>query len=494
MIVPRSLILITIDCLRADHVGFLGYGWPTTPFLDSLAAESFVFSNAIAAGTPTYYSFPAIMASRPPLALGREVIGVAPGETTLASTLKEAGYATAAFLAGNPYLSPRFGHDTGFDTFRDFLDSALPEPSASTDVATRRRWNGRIANACHKVKSVGALYDELYFQYCQKVASPPALSLDEMRRFPSARVIVEHACEWLSGIAGKPFFLWLHLMDPHSPYYPPRQALDLMGDHDVTDSRARYLNSLWNRGDIDVGRLKRHREEIIRLHDAGIRWADEQVGTLVNAIRCSGIWDECVLAFTADHGEEFLEHGGRFHAPSKITEELVRVPLLIRVPGRIAPRTHKAINKSVFSLMHLAPTLLDTVGIAIPSRFVGRSQCPLDQHRECAAVIECVSGCTNPFHASDRLGPRIVGMREQRYKWVMDFGSGCEQLFDLEKDPGEIDPLPADAEKTVRRRLLEEARRHLTSSSRSRDSEQSLRAQLRDLHFECSGSPAAVPV
>ena len=85
-------------------------------------------------------------------------------------------------------------------------------------------------------------------------------------------------------------------------------------------------------------------------------------------------------------------------------------------------------------------------------------------------------------------------MREQRYKWVMDFGSGCEQLFDLEKDPGEIDPLPADAEKTVRRRLLEEARRHLTSSSRSRDSEQSLRAQLRDLHFECSGSPAAVPV
>src|SRR5439155_434539 len=277
-----SLILITIDCLRADHVGFLGYGRPTTPFLDALATESFVFSNAIAAGAPTYYSFPAIMASRPPLALGREVIGVAPGETTLASTLKEAGYATAAFLAGNPYLSPRFGHDTGFDTFRDFLDSALPEPSASTDVATRRRWNGRIANACHKVKSVGALYDELYFQYCQKVASPPALSLDEMRRFPSARVIVEHA--------------------------------------------------------------------------------------------------------------------GRFHAPSKITEELIRVPLLIRVPGGIATRTHNAINKSVFSLMHLAPTLLDTVGIATPSGFMGRSQYPLDEHREGQAVIECVSGCTNPFH------------------------------------------------------------------------------------------------
>src|SRR2546427_7958198 len=434
------------------------------------------------------------MASRPPLVLGREVIGVAPGETTLASTLKEAGYATAASLAGIPYLSPRSGHDTGFDTFRDFLDSALPEPSASTDVATRRRWNGRIANACHKVKSVGALYDELYFQYCQKVASPPALSLDEMRRFPSARVIVEHACEWLSGIAGKPFFLWLHLMDPHSPYYPPRQALELMGDHYLTDSRARYLNSVWNRGDIDVGRLQRHREEIIRLYDAGIHWADEQIGTLVNAIRRFGMWDQCVLALTADHGEEFLEHGGRFHAPSKITEELVRVPLLIRVPGRIATRTHKAINKSVFRLMHLAPTLLDTVGIAIPSGFMGRSQCPLDQHRECAAVIECVSGCTNPFHASNRLGPRIVGIREQRYKWVMDFGSGCEQLFDLEKDPGEINSLPPYAEKAARRRLFDQARLHLTNSLRGRDSEQRLRAQLRDLHFECTGSPAAISV
>src|SRR5207249_7384724 len=92
----------------------------------------------------------------------------------------------------------------------------------------------------------------LYFQYCQKLASPRALSLDEMRRCPSAQVIVEHACEWLSGIAGKPFFLWLHLMDPHSPYHPPRQALELMGDHGVTDSRARYLNSFWSRSDIGV--------------------------------------------------------------------------------------------------------------------------------------------------------------------------------------------------------------------------------------------------
>src|SRR5438552_18963281 len=97
--IARSLVLITIDCLRADHVGFLGYGRPTTPFLDSLAAESFVFSSAIAAGAPTYYSFPAIMASRPPLALGREVIGVATGEITLDSTIQAAGFAHYSLIS-----------------------------------------------------------------------------------------------------------------------------------------------------------------------------------------------------------------------------------------------------------------------------------------------------------------------------------------------------------------------------------------------------------
>src|SRR5437899_5572908 len=106
---PRSLILITVDCFRADHAGFLGYDRPTTPFLDSLAGESLVFSNAIVAGAPTYFSFPAMMSSRYPLSLGRDVVGLAPDELTIASVLSEAGYATAAFLAANPYLSPRFG-------------------------------------------------------------------------------------------------------------------------------------------------------------------------------------------------------------------------------------------------------------------------------------------------------------------------------------------------------------------------------------------------
>src|SRR5215471_674103 len=112
----RSLVLITVDCFRADHAGFLGYERGITPFLDNLSQESTIFTNAIVAGTPTYYSLPAIMASRSPLALGRDVVGIAPREPTLASVLKREGYATGAFLAANPYLSARFGYEEGFDT------------------------------------------------------------------------------------------------------------------------------------------------------------------------------------------------------------------------------------------------------------------------------------------------------------------------------------------------------------------------------------------
>src|SRR5262245_3748671 len=134
-----SLILITVDCLRADHVGFLGYKRPTTPFLDLLAQKSLTFSNAIVAGAPTYYSFPAIMASRYPLRLGRDVVGLAPDEPTIASTLNQLGYTTAAFVAGNPYLSRPFGYHIGFDTFRDFLEGDIGSTLEISDLVRRPR-------------------------------------------------------------------------------------------------------------------------------------------------------------------------------------------------------------------------------------------------------------------------------------------------------------------------------------------------------------------
>ena len=256
--------------------------------------------------------------------------------------------------------------------FKDFLDSD-PAPVAEisdrgADPTALSRWNRRLAKVSHALGPVGALYDELYFQYCQRLASVPTLSLDQLRRFPAADVMVDHARDWLTGIAGRPFFLWLHLMDPHSPYYPRREALELMGQHSLDASRARYLNSYWSRSDVGASRLRRHCKDVMTLYDAGIRWVDAQVARLVDTLRGLGVWENCVMALTADHGEEFLDHGGRYHPPSRVSEELVRVPLLLRAPGLI-PGTVAA----PFSLLHLAPTLLELVEVPVPGSFRGRS-------------------------------------------------------------------------------------------------------------------------
>jgi len=483
----KSIVLVTVDCMRADHAGFMGYSRRTTPFLDSLASESFVFPAAIVAGAPTYYSLPALLASRHALALGRDVVGIAPEEPTLASVFKQAEYATAAFGAGNPYLSSRFGYEQGFGTFRDFLESESQAQSGDTAKSVSgngwaSRLNRKLQQARPRLGRLGILYDELYFQYCQRRA-PVANSLDALRRFPAADVIVDHACTWLASAGDAPVFLWLHLMDPHSPYYPQEEALTLLGDSPLAPSRARYLNAYWNRSDLGPRRLARHREEVVRLYDAGIRWVDAQLARLIDRLRGSNRWEDCVFVLSADHGEEFLDHDGRYHPPSRLMEELIRVPLLLRVPGS----AKKEVPNTPFSLLDLAPTLLDAVGLRAPSSFRGVSRWPdvrAGTTSESVAITECVAGCMNPLRTRDRLRARVLSIRERRFKLVLYFDQRCERLYDLEADPGEQVPLAPGAQNAVRRRLLEIAREHLRRSSDWHSSPERVRARLRDLRLE----------
>jgi arylsulfatase A-like enzyme len=479
-------MLVTVDCLRADHVGFMGYEQPTTPFLDSLAATSFVFPVAVVAGAPTYYSLPAMMASRYPLALGRDLIGLSPKEPTLASAFKQAGYATGCFAAANPYISSRFGYDEGFDTFRDFLD-AQPVNPLQAKPPTGNGWastlNRKVRENSYRLGLLGSVYEELYFQYCERLATPAVKSLDTLRRFPAADVIVDQARTWLASIGEQPFFLWLHFMDPHSPYYPTEKALDLMGCPPLSPFRARYLNSYWNRSDLGPRGLARHREGILALYDAGIRWVDAQLARLGDALRRLNHWENCILAVTADHGEEFLDHEGRYHPPSNLREELIRVPLLLRVPGVVK----KQLSDRPFSLLHLAPTLLDAAGVSIPAAFHGRSHVGKLRQGESwdeIAISESVAGCTNPFRSQDRLGPRMLAIRRGRFKLLLRFDPQEEYLYDLESDPEEKMPLPLSVEKPARRHLLEAASEHLQHSNSAKDSCARLSSRLREFRLE----------
>jgi arylsulfatase A-like enzyme len=481
-------VLITVDCLRADHAGFMGYSRPTTPFLDSLASESVVVPAAIVAGAPTYYSFPAILASRMPLALGRDVVGLAPGESTLATVLRESGYATGAFSAANPYISQRFGYDQGFEVFHDFLDfevqstQNIVSPEMPPGNSARGQLNQSIKSFADAL-GLGRLHNELYFQYCMKIA-PAAESVDALRRYPAADVLVKQAQSWLASVGQRPFFLWLHLMDPHSPYYPPNDAFRELTGRDIQPGRARYLNEYWNRSDLEPSRLRGKRDEVVQLYDAGIRWVDCQIARLADSLRQAHLWDDCVLALTADHGEEFLEHGGHYHAPVRLSEEIVHVPLLIRVPGE---RGVKA-PTSPMSHLHLAPTLLEIMGVQAPSGFQGRSLWTNLQRGTCwadPAIIECAYGCTNPFRAENRSAPRLLGVRDARFKLVIRMEPGAtEEVYDLDADPAENHPGVDGLGLETRKRLLLAARQHLERTIADRDGVMRLRARLRDLRRE----------
>ena len=483
----RSLVLVTVDCLRADHVGFMGYRQPTTPFLDWLATESLVVPNAIVAGTPTYYSLPSILASRHPLAYGRDVIGLAPGESTLASVLQSSGYATTCFAAGNPYISQQFGYEQGFDSFYNFIDGGSDvhrdAAPARAPQLVRSSINQLIEKTAYQASPFGAAYDELYFQYCQRWATPDPTSFDVLRRFPAADVLIDQAFNWLASVGRSPFFLWLHLMDPHAPYYPTEEALEEMGYAELTPFRSRYLNSYWNRSDLTTRRRSRHRGDVLALYDASVRWVDKQMERLVQELRRSQVWNDCVFALTADHGEEFLDHGGCFHPPCKLTEEIVHVPLLIRVPGA----TKKTVSAAPFSHLHLGPTLLDATGVAATSEFRGRSLWQeLQTGREWSdpAITESIASCTNPFREETCVGARALAVRDGRYKLVMNFDLPSEQMFDLEVDPAEQNPLPGDAEPANRKRLLRHARQHLERSLQVRHPSLRLGARMRQLPLE----------
>lgn len=490
-----SLVLITVDCLRADHVGFLGYSRPVTPGLDALAENSIVFSDAVVAGAPTYFSFPAIMASRYPLALGRHILGIAPREFTLATSLRDAGYTTAAFLAGNPYLSPRFGYDQGFDTFRDFLDSGsvnASEPPRLSATNWLSNLNRRIQANSRRTHLTAATYDELYFWYCQWRLPRENLSMDGLRVYPAAHVVVDQAQSWLSSLGEEPFFLWLHLMDPHHPYYPPLEALSSLAESRISPWRARFLNSFWNRGGIKTRRLQRHREEILSLYDAGIRWVDKQISRLVHVLQQSQRWDETVFVVTADHGEEFLEHGNRYHSPTNLSEQLVHVPLLIRSPELSGRR----LSQGPFSMIHLAPTLLAACGMAIPDSFQGRSyweEISAGTFPSESAVIECIRECNNPSQPGDQKPSRLMAVRDAEYKLVIDFSGGKDFLYDLKNDPVELSPLRDHDLPNVRARLLQVARAHLRETQQNRNVEFRLLARLRQIQQSMGGKRKEAP-
>jgi arylsulfatase A-like enzyme len=368
-----DIVLITIDALRADHLGMYGYDRPTSPHLDALARESAVVRHHIAQAPYTKASMASLFTGRFPsshktytvtspfaTAMTGRVEGALPVTDvldsrlwTLAAALSSAGYATVG-LTTNPFLLKEFGFANGFS----------------------------------------------HYQF-----------LSGKGEFATAREVIREGLAHLVGQRRQPTFLWMHLMEPHSPYAPPDAVRARYPPRQPARPAPRERIPAWLSpgGPSDVNFYE-------ALYDAEIADVDAAVGDFVAALSGSPRWEELVLVVTADHGEEFFEHGG-FEHNNKLYDELLRVPLLIKAPG-VKPGMHEIQTQAV----DLAPTLAAAAGADIPADLAGADLAPV-----------LLRGATaEPFAFAEWPGERYA-LRTREWKLISTL-EGQDELFRLTDD------------------------------------------------------------
>ncbi|HZE88044.1 MAG TPA: sulfatase-like hydrolase/transferase, partial [Verrucomicrobiae bacterium] len=320
---------------------------------------------------------------------------------SVASLFEAAGYETAGFSA-NPILSARYGFGSGFDTWDEDLE---PDPLAG-----------------HRPSP---LYATLDFLGMYRAAD----------RFPSADAVVTRALSWLDGRRSGPFFLYVHFMDAHDPYLPPASFVpDLPGAAGSTfEMRIGTLPSIMD-GKRRISGADFERMKALYAGAAG--YVDAQAGRLLDELQKRGLLHGTLVVFTADHGEEFLDHGDLEHTRS-LFEEITRIPLVVAGPGVAAGGALGGTVRQV----DVAPTIAEAAGLKFHGRIDGTSIWGALQGKAQGsprdAFMELMyPGYRSPWHAQ-------VALRRGELKLVASsFNPGREgpwtfSLFDLAADPHE---------------------------------------------------------
>ena len=323
----HNVILISIDTLRADHLGCYGYPKPTTPEIDVFRRDAALFEQAIAHAPSTLPSHASIFTSLLPSHHGASVansFGVDSEAVTLTEILKAEGYATAAFNGGLQ-LDPIYGLDRGFDVY----DAVRPSV-ASADLV-----------------------------------------VDPVDMFDHA---VDEAIHWIENIEinrRERFFLFLHTYELHHPYTPTPEALESIGaDYDGSLPKDISVDLLRRINDGDVELEPGDLEHIISSYDAELRSVDTAFGRLIDFLREEDLYADAIIVFTSDHGEEFGERGFVGWHAHTLYDELLRVPLLVKLPG--AEHAGASLEPQVRGI-NVAPTILAALELDAPVEFEGVS-------------------------------------------------------------------------------------------------------------------------
>ena len=328
-----NVILISIDSLRPDHLGCYGYARNTSPALDRLAAEGTRFRTAVSSTSWTLPAHAALLTGLPDRVHGcfDYAFWLDGSRETLAEAFQEAGYRTAGFYSG-PNLHPVFGFSQGFDAYRDCTSYA------DQMIA--------VLNGKEELQVVLDRSDE-------DITNP---------------IVLKNVVQWLDARSGDPFFMFIHMWDVHLDYRPP-PPYDTQFDpyyEGTVNGRAvgRDQARAWSRRDL---------QHFEALYDGEIRWTDETLRQLFDALRARGIQDNTVVVVTSDHGDAFLEHGRIAHMTS-LYEEEIRIPLLIRHP--VSVPAGGVVDRPVH-IIDVAPTVLGLAGLPPLPHALGRDLSPL---------------------------------------------------------------------------------------------------------------------
>ena len=311
MIKVCNVVLISVDELRADQLSYSGYHRETSPVLDTLAAESVVFSYALSVSSHTREAVSSLLT-------GRYSDEAADSSYHLsAPTLPsycDASTASAAFHS-NPYVSRAYGYGTDFDLYSDDM---------------------RIGS--------------------NKLVVLLQRAIDKLRNSHYARApaINERSLDWVAD-TDKPRFVWNHYMDTHGPYEAPKRYQLRFRDEFVSPRRAQKLYKRAIRNPESI--TEEERQVLLDLYDAEITYFDEALGDFLNRLHEMGHHHDTLLIITADHGEAFGEHGYYEH-PRRLPYELLHVPLLV-----VHPALDPVSIQSPVSTLDIVPTILDTFDI-----------------------------------------------------------------------------------------------------------------------------------
>ena len=337
----RYVFLITVDCLRADHVGCIGDG-SLTPNIDKLARDGLVFTRAFANGPGTNQSFPAIFTSTYFLMHGG--LRLLPGYKTLAEVMRENGFRTVGFHS-NPFLSRVLGWNRGFEEYYAFLEE-IKSPSAAVTRGgvikkiVRTVVRGRIGYS----RRVQSLLKRIYYRFTD--FQVPYLEAEKLNQI---------VFEWVRENRDRRFFLWMHYMDPHIPLIPPeRYLMDFSSRKEAFEFNVKV--DAKNRAES----LSEDQLSILKnLYKGEVRYVDESVGELLAFLEDEGILDDSLLFLMADHGHAFMEHQRFGHDPEILYNEVLHVPLLIYGLNR-AEKVDFPVQ-----LLDIPPTMIDVLSLSL---------------------------------------------------------------------------------------------------------------------------------